>query len=49
MPFKSKAQARKFVELVKQGKVKKSTAMEFWRNTDFSKIPERIKNKKNAR
>ena len=41
MPFVSLAQARKFKELVKQGKIKQSTAMEWWHKTDFSKLPER--------
>lgn len=49
MPFKSLAQASKFVELVKEGKVKKSVAMEWWRSTDFSKLPKRIKNAKKTR
>ena len=43
MPFKSFAQARKFKELVKEGKMKKDTAMEWWHETDFNKIPERVK------
>lgn len=43
MPFKSIAQSKKFVELVKQGKMKKSTAMEWWHATDFSKLPNRVK------
>lgn len=46
MPFKSLAQARKFKELVKQGKMKPAVAMEWWHSTDFSKLPERKKNGK---
>lgn len=43
MSFKSFAQARKFKQLVKEGKMKASTAMEFWHNTDFKNLPERVK------
>ena len=46
MPYKSLAQAKKFMELVKEGKMKKETAMEWWHATDFNKIPERVKPKK---
>lgn len=43
MPFQSLAQARKFKELVKQGKIKASTAMEWWHATDFKNLPEKVK------
>ena len=46
MPFVSFAQARKFKELVKEGKMKKSVAMEWWHATDFSKLPNRKNGKK---
>lgn len=45
MPFKSEAQRRKFGELVKQGKMSKSTFDEWNKATGKAKLPERIKPK----
>lgn len=45
MPFKSEAQRRKFKELVKQGKMKKSVYEEFEKDTPDRKLPERLKKK----
>ena len=47
MPFKSKAQMRKFASLVKQGKMSKRTFNEWLRATpSVKRLPERIGNKK---
>lgn len=46
MSFKSEAQRRKFYELVKQGKMKKSVLEEFESKTHKGKkLPERVKKK----
>ncbi len=45
MPFKSLAQAEKFKQLVKEGKMSKKTYMEWWHATDFKSLPERINKK----
>ncbi len=42
MPFKSESQRRKFGELVKQGKMSKSTFDEWNKATGKEKLPERI-------
>lgn len=44
MPFKSEAQRRKFAELVKKGKMDKSTYEE-WNVATPKDIPERLGNK----
>ena len=47
MPFKSKAQMRKFAELVKQGKMKPETFANWNKETpSVAKLPERIRPKK---
>lgn len=46
MPFKSKDQVRKFGELVAQGKMSQATFDEWNKDTDHSKLPERIGPKK---
>lgn len=47
MPFKSKAQLRKFAELVKQGKMSKKTFNEWLKATpNVKRLPERIGNKR---
>jgi hypothetical protein len=48
MPFKSKAQVRKWGQLVKEGKIKESTYKEALSATkDFGKLPERVGSKTN--
>lgn len=49
MPFKSKDQVRKFGELVNQGKMSQATFDEWNKDTDHSKLPERIGPKKQMR
>lgn len=49
MPFKSKAQERKFYELVKQGKMKQSVLDEWKQATGGRKLPERIGPKKKVK
>ena len=47
MPFKSKAQMRKFGQLVKEGKISKGTFQEWADATpNPKKLPERVKPKK---
>jgi hypothetical protein len=48
MPFKSRAQRRKFAELLVQGKISGKTFEEWNRETGSAKLPERIKPKKPA-
>ena len=48
MPFKSKAQRRKFAELLVKGKIKPGTFEEWNRETGRAKLPERIHPKKRA-
>lgn len=45
MPFKSKAQRRKFAELLVQGKISDETYEEWNRETGRKKLPERAKPK----
>jgi hypothetical protein len=45
MPFKSKAQRRKFAELLVQGKISDETYEEWNRETGGKKLPERVKPK----
>ena len=49
MPFKSKAQRRKFAELLVEGKIKPETFEEWNRSTGSKKLPERVKAKKSTR
>ena len=45
MPFKSKAQRRKFAHLLVEGKIKPETFEEWNRETGKEKLPERVKKK----
>ncbi len=49
MPFKSKAQRRKFAALLVEGKIKPETFEEWNRETGGQKLPERVKKKAKAR
>lgn len=42
MPFKSKAQRRKFAELLVEGKIKPETYEEWNRETGSRELPERV-------
>jgi hypothetical protein len=46
MPFKSKAQRRKFAELLMKGEISEETFEEWNRSTGSRKLPERVKPKK---
>ena len=48
MPFKSKAQRRKFAQLLVEGKIKDETYEEWNRSTGKKVLPERIHPKKKA-
>jgi hypothetical protein len=43
MPFKSKAQRRKFAELLVAGKISNETFEEWNRSTGTARLPERVK------
>ena len=45
MPFKSKAQRRKFAELLVTGKISNETFEEWNRSTGTAELPERVKPK----
>ena len=45
MPFKSKAQRRKFAELLVKGKITPETYEEWNRETGSAKLPERVRPK----
>ena len=45
MPFKSRAQRRKFAELLVEGKISPKTFEEWNRETGGKKLPERVKRK----
>jgi RimJ/RimL family protein N-acetyltransferase len=45
MPFKSKAQRRKFAQLLVEGKIKPETYEEWNRETGYRDLPERVKKK----
>jgi hypothetical protein len=45
MPFKSKAQRRKFAELLVKGEISPETFEEWNRETGRKKLPERVKRK----
>jgi hypothetical protein len=49
MPFKSKAQRRKFAELLVKGKISNETFEEWNRETGRKKLPERVKRRTRAR
>jgi hypothetical protein len=49
MPFKSKAQRRKFAELLVAGKIKPETFEEWNRATGSKELPERVNARKSAR
>jgi hypothetical protein len=46
MPFKSKAQRRKFAELLVKGEISEQTFEEWNRETGSAKLPERVKSAK---
>ena len=46
MPFKSKAQRRKFAHLLVEGKIKPETYEEWNKETGRKELPERVKKKK---
>jgi hypothetical protein len=46
MPFKSKAQRRKFAQLLVEGKIKPETFEEWNRETGGKELPERARPKK---
>jgi hypothetical protein len=46
MPFKSKAQRRKFAQLLVEGKIKPETYEEWNRETGRKVLPERVQSKK---
>jgi hypothetical protein len=45
MPFKSKAQRRKFAELLVKGEISEETFEEWNRETGRAKLPERVRSK----
>jgi hypothetical protein len=45
MPFKSKAQRRKFAQLLVEGKISDETYEEWNRSTGRKELPERVKKK----
>jgi hypothetical protein len=49
MPFKSKAQRRKFAELLVKGEISPETFEEWNRETGRAKLPERVKPKAGAK
>jgi hypothetical protein len=49
MPFKSKAQRRKFAELLVAGKISDETFEEWNRSTGTATLPERVKPKAKAK
>jgi hypothetical protein len=48
MPFKSKAQRRKFAQLLVEGKISDDTFEEWNRETGSKSLPERVSEKKPA-
>ena len=48
MPFKSKAQRRKFAELLVKGEITPEQFEEWNRSTGSAELPERVKPKKSA-
>ncbi len=49
MPFKSKAQRRKFAELLVKGEIKPETYEEWNRETGRARLPERVRPKTQTR
>ena len=49
MPFKSKAQRRKFAELLVKGEISPETYEEWYRETGRKVLPERVKKKAKKR
>jgi hypothetical protein len=49
MPFKSKAQRRKFAQLLVEGKIKPETFEEWNRETGGKALPEKVTPKKKAK
>jgi len=49
MPFKSKAQRRKFAQLLVEGKISDKTYEEWNRETGRKELPERVKPKANKK
>ena len=49
MPFKSKAQRRKFAELLVKGKITPQTFEEWNRETGRKRLPERVRRKSRTR
>ena len=49
MPFKSKAQRRKFAELLVKGEISDETFEEWNRSTGRKELPERVRPKPKAR
>jgi hypothetical protein len=49
MPFKSKAQRRKFAQLLVEGKISDETYEEWNRETGRTVLPERVKRKETPR
>lgn len=49
MPFKSKAQRRKFAELLVKGEISEETFEEWNRSTGGAKLPERVRSKKGSK
>jgi hypothetical protein len=49
MPFKSKAQRRKFAELLVKGEISEETFEEWNRSTGSKQLPERVRPKKSTR
>jgi len=47
MPFRSRAQMRKFREMVRRGEIDEATFQEWLDQTDVSALPEKIENKRN--
>jgi hypothetical protein len=48
MPFKSKAQRRKFAELLMKGEISPETFEEWNRETGSARLPERVKSAKKS-
>ena len=49
MPFRSRAQRRKFAELLVKGEISEETIEEWNRSTGGARLPERVEPKKKAR
>ncbi len=46
MPYKSRAQARKFHAMEKRGEIDPATVREFDRATNFDRLPEKVRPKR---